>query len=56
MSGEALDTPVAVVDLTIMEANISRAQQFLDAHGIGNRPHIKTQLYDSIASNEPVMI
>jgi D-serine deaminase-like pyridoxal phosphate-dependent protein len=35
-------TPVAVVDLDIVAANIARVQHLLDAKGIANRPHIKT--------------
>ncbi len=46
---EALDTPVAVVDLDRMEANIVRAQHYLDQHGIANRPHIKTHKIPAIA-------
>jgi D-serine deaminase-like pyridoxal phosphate-dependent protein len=37
-----LDTPVAVVDLDIVERNIERLQTICDDHGVGNRPHIKT--------------
>lgn len=44
-----LDTPVAVVDLDKLEANITRLQQHLDAHGIANRPHIKTHKIPEIA-------
>ncbi|MDR7484817.1 MAG: hypothetical protein QN187_05735 [Armatimonadota bacterium] len=36
------DTPVVTVDLDILEANIRRLQRYCDAHGIANRPHIKT--------------
>jgi D-serine deaminase-like pyridoxal phosphate-dependent protein len=46
---EDLDTPVAVVDLDLMEANILRAQTYLDDHGIKNRPHIKTHKIPAIA-------
>jgi D-serine deaminase-like pyridoxal phosphate-dependent protein len=44
-----LDTPVAVVDLDRLEANIARLQQYLDRHGIANRPHIKTHKNPDIA-------
>ena len=37
-----LDTPCAVVDLDVMEANLRRCQSYLDHHGIALRPHIKT--------------
>lgn len=39
---ETLDTPCLVVDLDVVERNIRRLQEYLDAHGIANRPHIKT--------------
>ena len=35
-------TPVAVIDLDIVDANIARLQTRCDAAGIANRPHIKT--------------
>ncbi|GAB4427151.1 MAG: D-TA family PLP-dependent enzyme [Chloroflexi bacterium OHK40] len=44
-----LDTPVAVVDLDRLEANIARFQTYLDRHGIANRPHIKTHKIPQIA-------
>jgi D-serine deaminase-like pyridoxal phosphate-dependent protein len=44
-----LDTPVALVDLDRLEANIQRLQSYLDGHGIANRPHIKTHKIPSIA-------
>jgi D-serine deaminase-like pyridoxal phosphate-dependent protein len=37
-----LDTPAVVIDLDIVAANIQRAQDTLAAHGLDNRPHIKT--------------
>jgi len=46
---EDLDTPAAIVDMDIMEANIFRAQRYLDAHGLKNRPHIKTHKIPAIA-------
>src|SRR5687768_9958328 len=44
-----LDTPVAVVDLDKMEANIKRLQSYMDQHDIINRPHIKTHKIPEIA-------
>ena len=44
-----LDTPVAVIDLDRLEANIARLQQYLDSHQILNRPHIKTHKIPPIA-------
>ncbi|MDE0432079.1 MAG: alanine racemase [Caldilineaceae bacterium] len=46
---EELDTPVAVVDLDRLSANIERLQAYLDKHGIDNRPHIKTHRIPAIA-------
>lgn len=42
MLTQDLDTPCAVVDLDVMENNLRRAQSYLDGHGLGLRPHIKT--------------
>src|SRR5688572_22630699 len=44
-----LETPVPVVDLDRLEANISRLQAYLDKHKIANRPHIKTHKIPAIA-------
>ncbi|MEM7030308.1 MAG: D-TA family PLP-dependent enzyme [Chloroflexota bacterium] len=44
-----LDTPVAVVDLDIIEDNIQRLQHYLDQHQIASRPHIKTHKLPEIA-------
>jgi D-serine deaminase-like pyridoxal phosphate-dependent protein len=49
MNIEQLDTPVPVIDLDRMEANITRLQQYMDQHGIANRPHIKTHKVPQIA-------
>lgn len=38
----AIDTPAVVIDLDRVESNITKLQAYLDAHGIKNRPHIKT--------------
>ena len=46
---QELDTPVAIVDLDKVEANIKKLQQYLDKHGIANRPHIKTHKIPEIA-------
>ena len=37
-----LETPVPVVDIDKLQANITRLQTYLDEHKIANRPHIKT--------------
>ncbi len=47
-----LDTPAVTIDLDLMEANIARLQQYLDAHGLANRPHIKTHKVPAIARQQ----
>lgn len=49
MNLDQLDTPVAIVDLDRLAANITRFQAYLDQHGIANRPHIKTHKIPAIA-------
>lgn len=49
MRVDALDTPVAVIDLDRLEANIGRLQTYLSQHGLANRPHIKTHKIPAIA-------
>jgi D-serine deaminase-like pyridoxal phosphate-dependent protein len=44
-----LETPVPVVDLDLLSANISRLQAYLRQHNIANRPHIKTHKIPAIA-------
>lgn len=44
-----LETPVPVVDMDRMDANITRLQTYLDEHKIANRPHIKTHKIPAIA-------
>jgi len=44
-----LETPVPVVDIDRLEANIARLQAYLDGHKIANRPHIKTHKIPEIA-------
>ena len=46
---EELETPVPVVDMDILQANITRLQSYLDEHKIANRPHIKTHKIPAIA-------
>lgn len=50
MDRHDLETPVAVIDLDNMQANISRLQHYLDQHAIANRPHIKTHKIPHIAN------
>jgi len=49
MRVDELDTPVPVVDIGRIEANISRLQAYLDQHKIANRPHVKTHKIPAIA-------
>ena len=49
MRVDELETPVPVIDMDRMEANISRLQAYLDEHKIANRPHIKTHKIPEIA-------
>jgi len=45
-----LDTPVLLVDLDRMEANIARWQRLADASGVAFRPHVKTHKVPAIAA------
>ncbi|HLO31655.1 MAG TPA: D-TA family PLP-dependent enzyme [Anaerolineales bacterium] len=49
MHVDELETPVPVVDIERMEANIARLQAYLDEHKIANRPHVKTHKIPAIA-------
>lgn len=46
---DELETPVPVVDVDCLKANIARLQAYLDEHKIANRPHIKTHKIPAIA-------
>jgi len=48
----ALDTPVAIVDLDIMERNISDMADFAKKVGVNLRPHIKTHKVPEIAMKQ----
>ena len=39
---EDLETPVVLIDVDRVEANLARAQAFADKHELALRPHIKT--------------
>jgi D-serine deaminase-like pyridoxal phosphate-dependent protein len=43
-----LDTPAVTIRMDVMEDNIRRVQSHLAAHGLGNRPHIKTHKIPAI--------
>jgi len=49
MNIHQLETPVAIVDLDKLEANIAGLQAYLSTHDIANRPHIKTHKIPEIA-------
>lgn len=42
MSFDDLETPCVLIDLDRVEANLKRAQDYADAHGLKLRPHVKT--------------
>ena len=48
MLASELDTPAVTILLDRLEANIARVQEMIAAHGIGNRPHIKTHKIPAI--------
>ena len=45
---EDLDTPAVIVLLDRLEDNITRVQSMISAHGLHNRPHIKTHKIPAI--------
>ena len=47
-----IDTPALMVDLDVVEANISRMARFFRDHGVGWRPHTKGQKVPQIALME----
>jgi D-serine deaminase-like pyridoxal phosphate-dependent protein len=49
MDVSQLETPVAIVDLDNLEANIAGLQRYLDEYGLVNRPHMKTHKIPEIA-------
>jgi D-serine deaminase-like pyridoxal phosphate-dependent protein len=46
---DALDTPAVTIRLDRLAENIRRVQAHLDAHGLANRPHIKTHKIPAVA-------
>ena len=47
-----LDTPAVLIDLDQVEANLKRAQDYADAHGLALRPHIKTHKIPELARRQ----
>ena len=52
MSLDDLETPVVLVDLDRVEANLKRAQDYADAHKLPLRPHIKTHKLPRFAKRQ----
>src|SRR4051794_29558081 len=50
---EEVETPVAVVDLDRVEANLTRLQAYAAAHGIALWPHTKTHKAAELAGRQP---
>lgn len=47
-----LDTPAVLIDLDKVEANLARAQDYANAHGLALRPHIKTHKLPELAERQ----
>jgi D-serine deaminase-like pyridoxal phosphate-dependent protein len=47
-----LETPVPVIDLDRVEANLKKMQDYCDAHGLALRPHIKTHKIPAFAHRQ----
>jgi D-serine deaminase-like pyridoxal phosphate-dependent protein len=52
MRVDSLDTPCVLIDLGRIERNLKRLQDYCDAHGIANRPHIKTHKIPEFAKRQ----
>ena len=52
MQIEDIETPAVLVDLTLVEANIHKAQRSFDLLGVGFRPHIKTHKIPYLARQQ----
>ncbi len=49
---DAIDTPAVLIDLDRVEANLKRAQDYADAHGLPLRPHVKTHKLPEMAKKQ----
>src|SRR3954463_1678437 len=47
-----VETPVAVIDLDRVEANLARLQRYADAHGVALWPHTKTHKSPELAHRQ----
>ncbi|AKR58421.1 alanine racemase [Devosia sp. H5989] len=52
MSLDDLETPIVLIDLDRVEANLKRAQDYADAHKLPLRPHIKTHKLPRFAKRQ----
>lgn len=52
MRSTDLDTPAVIIDRRVVEANLRRAQDYADAHGLKLRPHIKTHKLPLLAKRQ----
>jgi D-serine deaminase-like pyridoxal phosphate-dependent protein len=55
LSLEAIQTPVPVIDLDVVERNVARLQAWCDRLGMANRPHIKTHKIAGLARYQIAM-
>jgi D-serine deaminase-like pyridoxal phosphate-dependent protein len=55
MNIDDIDTPAVLIDLEKVEANLKRAQEFADAHGLPLRPHVKTHKLPRFAHAQVAM-
>lgn len=49
---DALDTPVVIVDLDVVECNLAGMQTYCGMHGLRLRPHIKTHKLPQLARRQ----
>lgn len=49
MNIDQIDTPAVLIDLDRAEANLRRAQDYADLHGLRLRPHVKTHKLPGLA-------
>lgn len=49
---DKIETPAVLIDLDKVEANLKRAQDYADAHGLPLRPHVKTHKLPEMARRQ----
>ncbi|MFN2316779.1 MAG: alanine racemase [Gemmatimonadales bacterium] len=49
---DSLETPIPVIDLDRLEANLDRMAVYASAHGLALRPHVKTHKSSFVASEQ----